>query len=168
MKWQPAMGAIKASLALNGVARDRWPQSGHWDWTKKVEEAEKLLGMQSFCVTVGNVLQGMMRVDLTRRAKLPSQKGLDLAYVDYLEVAPWNTSFGGSPVSYKGTGTALMIAAAELSRQEGLKGRVGLHSLPQSVGFYQHLGMSDLGPDPKCPELRYFEMTPEQADALLA
>ncbi len=45
----------------------------------------------------------------------------------------------------------------------------GLHSLPQANGFYANTcGMTDLGPDPGYDNLRYFEMTPEQAQVFIA
>jgi hypothetical protein len=67
-------------------------------------------------------------------------------------------------------GSLLVRAAIELSREEGFKGRIGLHSLPQSNAWYANMcGMTDLGADPGYShQLRYFEMTPEQAEAFLA
>jgi hypothetical protein len=66
-------------------------------------------------------------------------------------------------------GSVLMRAAIEFSHQEGFKGRVGLHSLPQSNGWYANAcGMADLGTDPDYQNLRYFEMTPEIAEAFIA
>ena len=47
--------------------------------------------------------------------------------------------------------------------------RIGLHSLPQANGFYANTcGMTDLGADLDHRGLRYFEMTPEQAQAFIA
>ena len=58
----------------------------------------------------------------------------------------------------------LIIAAIAFSRSNEFKGRIGLHSLPQANQFYTvTCGMTDLGPDPKYHNLRYFEMTPDQA-----
>ena len=51
----------------------------------------------------------------------------------------------------------------------GYKGRVGLHSLPQSNGWYANVcGMADLGADAGYQNLRYFEMVPDMADAFIA
>ena len=49
-------------------------------------------------------------------------------------------------------------------------GRIGLHSLPQANDFYANTcGMTDLGADRDYNGgLRYFEMTPEQAQAFIA
>ncbi len=166
--WQPALGALKATLAIQGVPRDQWPQSAHWDWSRKVDEVEGLLGFRNFCVTTDGMTQGLMRLDLTKSARLNMQLGKPMVYVDYLEVAPWNQPFGGSPIRYRGVGSALLIAAVALSVEEDFKGRIGLHSLPQSESFYRHLNMVDMGPDARYQNLHYFEITPEAAQALLA
>ena len=62
----------------------------------------------------------------------------------------------------------MMTAAVELSLEEGFKGRVGLHSLPQAETFYEKHGMIDLGPDAGVQNLRYYEMTSDVAQTLLA
>jgi hypothetical protein len=166
-KWQPALGALKATLQRLGVPRDQWPQSAHWDWSRKVEEVEGLLAFRNFSVIAEGLTQGLMRLDLTKSARLAVQLGKPIVYVDYVEVAPWNQPFGGLPARYRGVGSALIIAAVNLSMEEDFKGRIGLHSLPQSEGFYRHLNMADLGPDRRCQGLHYFEMTPDAAKALL-
>ena len=94
--------------------------------------------------------------------------GKPLVYVDYLEVAPWNQSFAGTSKKYRGAGPILLTAAVELSFDEGFKGRVGLHSLPQAESFYEKEGMIDLGPDAQVQNLRYYEMTSDVAQTLLA
>lgn len=146
--WQPALGAIKAALRDQKVPRSKWPQSGHWQWPDKVAEGEDILGFQTFCVTAKGMTQAMMRVDVaTKESRLESSEGKPLVYVDYLEVAPWNQSFAGTPKVFGGAGTILLVAAAALSFEQGFKGRVGLHSLPQSESFYQKMDMIDFGPD---------------------
>ena len=48
--------------------------------------------------------------------------------------------------------------------EAGYNGRIGLHSLPQSEEFYLRIQMTDFGADEDHNEqLRYFEMTEEQA-----
>ena len=74
-----------------------------------------------------------------------------------------------SPPRYRGVGSILIAAALQLSIDEGLKGRVGLHSLPASEPFYENvLGMTALGRDPQKQQLMYLEFTSEQAKAYLA
>ncbi|MDE2362149.1 MAG: hypothetical protein KGM42_05675 [Hyphomicrobiales bacterium] len=60
---------------------------------------------------------------------------------------------------------ALLTGAVARSREAGFKGRLGLHSLPQADSFYRRIGMIDLGLDSAYQNLRYFEMTIEQARA---
>ena len=61
-------------------------------------------------------------------------------------------------------GRVLIATAVQLSQEEGFKGGVGLHALPQAETFYaRQCGMTDLGKDMRKEGLRYFEMTPEQA-----
>ena len=67
----------------------------------------------------------------------------------------------------RGVGSALIAAAIALSEDEGFKGRLGLHSLPQADAFYRKIGMTDLGLDAACQNLRYFEMTSSRARAFL-
>lgn len=167
--WQPELGAIKATLFEQGVPKSQWPQSGHWRWPDKVAEGD-LLGFETFCVTAEGMTQAMMRVDLTtKQSRIDDSAGKPIAYVDYLEVAPWNQPIVGMQRRFKGAGMILMAAAASLSIEQEFKGRVGLHSLPQSENFYRDLGMIDLGPDAEVHgELRYFEMTADVAQMLTA
>jgi hypothetical protein len=167
-KWQPALIVVLQELARQRVPMAQWPQSWHWDWRAKMAQVAGLLAFRGFSVLCGGVTQGLMRVDLTKSARESGQKGKPLVYVDYLEVAPWNRADLGKGMRYGGVGTALLSAAVEMSSQEDFKGRIGLHALPQSDGFYRdRCRMTDLGPDALHQGLRYFEMTPEQARTFL-
>lgn len=167
-QWQPALFRLLQELIRRGVPPEDWPQSWCWNWQAKTARVVGLLGFQGFSVVCAGVTQGLMRVDLTKTAQASTQKGKPLVYVDFLEVAPWNWPAQGQAVRYKGVGMALMVAAAALSEQEGFRGRIGLHSLPQSESFYRdRCRMIDLGPDAAYQNLRYFEMTPDQAKAFL-
>jgi hypothetical protein len=64
-------------------------------------------------------------------------------------------------------GKVLLQAAIAMSDEEGFKGRIGLHSLPQAETFYSNIGMTNCGIDVSYENLRYFEMTPEQAAAFI-
>lgn len=168
-QWQPALIAILQELARRGVPMSQWPQSWHWNWRAKATQIQGLLAFRGFGVVCAGTTQGLMRVDLNKLARIPAQKGKPLVYVDYLEVAPWNRAELGQAPRYRGVGTALLTAAVAFSEEEGFKGRIGLHSLPQADAFYRdRCGMTDLGPDTNYHgNLRYFEMTPDQARAFL-
>ncbi len=143
----------------------RSEEHGHWDWRRKMRQYKGQLGYQSFSVECEERLQGLMLVNTLQRCRLASQASQHMVYVEYLEAAPWNRPLGTAQPVYKGVGTILLAAAIQLSRDEGFRGRIGLHSLPQADAFYRHCGMTDTGPDEDYPSypLRYFEMTQAQA-----
>jgi GNAT superfamily N-acetyltransferase len=164
-KWQPALMAILQELARKGVPISQWPQSWHWNWSEKTARVQGLLAFRGFSVVAQGETQGLAQVDLTKACRVPNQRGNSLVYLDYLEVAPWNRPRLGTATRLRGVGTALITAAIQLSFDEGFKGRLGLHSLPQADAFYRRNGMTDLGPDAAYQNLSYFEMTVEQARA---
>lgn len=167
--WRPALDAAIQRIHAAGVSRQQWPQSRHWDWRLKLRAIGRLLAHRTFCIVCRGETQGLMAVDVTtKKAWLGPQRGQALVYVEFLETAPWNRRLLYEPPRFGGVGKLLMGAAIELSREEEFKGRVGLHSLPQADDFYRNsCGMTDLGPDAAHHNLRYFEMTPEQAEAFI-
>jgi hypothetical protein len=170
-EWLPELFKAMQRLRRAGVERKHWPQSRHWDWRKKTAALQGMLANPGYSVMCAGLTQGMMLVDTTtKRCRLESQKGKNLVYVSFVENAPWNRrELLFDPPRYRGVGTILIRAAIELSKEEEFKGRIGLHSLPQSNGFYANVcGMTDMGIDQAYEGLRYFEMTPEQADGFIA
>lgn len=168
-EWVPALFDLLKALNRQGVERRLWPQSRHWDWRDKLTEIEGRLANRSHAIVQGGMTQAMMIVDLTKRARLATQENQHLVYVDFLETAPWNRhELTHSAQRLAGCGSILIAAAIRLSIEEGYKGRIGLHSLPQSNDFYANrCGMTDLGVDPHYQNLRYFEATPEIAQQLI-
>jgi hypothetical protein len=168
-EWVPELFKAVQRLARAGVERKHWPQSRHWDWRRKTEALQGMLANPGFSIVCGGVTQGMMLVDTTmKRCHLESQKGKNLVYVSFVETAPWNRKELFDPPRYRGVGPIFIRAAIELSKEQEFKGRIGLHSLPQANGFYANVcGMTDLGADQDYQGLRYFEMTPEQAEAFI-
>ncbi|MCK1541822.1 GNAT family N-acetyltransferase [Bradyrhizobium sp. 179] len=164
-KWRPALLTTLQDLVRKGVPIEQWPQSWHWDWSKKTTRVQGLLAFRGFSIVAQGETQGLAQVDLTKAAREANQRGKPLVYLDYLEVAPWNRPDLANAPRLRGVGTALITAAVALSEDEGFKGRLGLHSLPQADNFYRKIGMTDLGQDTAYQNLRYFEMTSEQARA---
>jgi hypothetical protein len=149
--WTPARGQITDSEHV------------HWDWRNKassVEDGRNLL----IAVECEGEVQGLMAVLTEIR---PSELELAIGpvlYVDYLESAPWNSRDFPKGPRILGIGTVMIAEAVILSREMGYKGRVGLHSLPQSEKFYQdRCRMTRLGPDAGYFGLVYFEYTEQQA-----
>lgn len=125
-----------------------------------------------FGLELDDAWQGLM---LTRTAlhtaRLPADRGKPLVYIDFLESAPWNWHLPelGQVGQLQGVGAALFRVAVEQSVSEGFHGRVGLHSLPQSDGFYREaMGITAVARDSRKQNLMYFELSREQATELLA
>jgi hypothetical protein len=122
-----------------------------------------------FGVECEGEVQGLMLVSTARhRCRISEQKGKEQVYIDYVASAPWNAPSLIDIPRYSLVGRVLVSTAVQLSLEEGFRGRIGLHSLPQSETFYsENCGMTDLGKDMKKEGLRYFEMTTAQSAAFL-
>lgn len=169
-EWMPELFKAMQRLKHAGIERTRWPQSRHWDWRQKASAMQGLLARTGYSVVCNGVTQGMMILDtVLKHSRIKGQTGKHLVYVEFIENAPWNRrELLFDPPRYRGIGSVLMRAAITVSQEEGFKGRVGLHSLPQANSFYGNTcGMTDLGQDENYEGLRYFEMTPEQAEAFI-
>jgi hypothetical protein len=141
-------------------------EHAHWDWGKKFQlTIDYSLTYRMLGIECGGQIQGLMLIASGKNCRIENQKGKNLVYVDYLSAAPWNSKASTPTPKYKLVGKVLLQAAIELSEDEDFKGRIGLHSLPQSETWYTNCGMTDLGLDSNYQNLRYFEMTPEQAEA---
>jgi hypothetical protein len=125
-------------------------EHAHWNWTQKHELAEQApLAYRMFGVEVDDQMQGLMLVLTAGKfCKEDSQRSKPLIYVDYLATAPWNSADVVEEPKYAGVGKILIRTAIQLSIEEELGGRIGLHSLPQAESFYRNnCSMTDLGPD---------------------
>jgi hypothetical protein len=60
----------------------------------------------------------------------------------------------------------MIVAAIQQSLDEEFEGRVGLHALPQSVGFYERCGMTRCAMGDK-RSLSYFEFTAQKSGIFL-
>ena len=163
--WMPVLIRRVKELVDQGEPRQAWPQSWHWDWRAKMDRINGLLAFRTFALLCQGEVQGLMQINTARNVcRLPVQAGKHLAYVDYVETAPWNRRTIVAEPRFGGVGVVMIRVAIEISQDEGFHGRVGLHSLPQSESFYSAAcGMTDLGIDGTKENLRYFEMTSEQA-----
>jgi len=139
-------------LGLAGGAEHR-----HWDWLRK-------LGSPNYryvAVTLGTSVEGLMAVARTPRPCRLSA-GLQVLYVDFIEVAPWNLPWHPNGMRFSGTGKSLLAAACRASDADGFSGRVALASLPQAEGFYRACGMTEGGTS---YGMVYFEYTEAAAQA---
>ncbi len=144
-------------------------EDAHWDWAKKMlREHRAPLGFRSCAVEVAGETEGLMQVELaTHRSR--ANRNLNLAYVDYISIAPWNRPWPEQPQRFKGVGSILLREAIRTSRDEGFHGRIGLHALPGAVTWYRDkLKMKAFGADLDYQGLHYFEFTEEQAKRFIA
>lgn len=121
---------------------------------------------QAFVITTPGELQGLL---ILQAATEPSrlESGAQVIRVRYLATAPWNRPGQESTGRFRRVGTLLLARAIWVSIAAGCLGRLGLHSLAGSDGFYRKLGFCDVGPDPAHRGLRYFELSKLQAARLL-
>lgn len=168
--WGPERARLLARLRATNVDRAEWPESLHWNWDRKAPELA-LLASQGAGIVCRDEWQGAMLVKTTPHvARLGSEQGKPIVYIDYLEAAPWNWRVRalGEEGRYKGVGSVLFREAVETSVREEFHGRVGLHALPQAEPFYEKVcGMTPLGRDPQKQNLLYFEFSREQARTFL-
>lgn len=171
-EWRPVVVEAARTLAKQGRA-ELIPQHWFWDWRRKAPMFTQM-GVVFYGLSCRGKLQGLMEVQtggLRCRCRLPEQAGKPLVYVDYLEVAPWNIyrlmESIGQKAQFSAVGRRLLEVAVRLSIDEEFQGRVGLHLLPVSEGFYQSAGMIAVGRDPAKENLLWCEFTPEQAKKFL-
>ena len=130
-------------------------QDQHWEWRTKCSIAPGTNRRVLSLLNAGEVEAAMLL--LSGKTSRDPSAPLPILYVDYVAVAPWNRKAFQNPQRFRHLGTVMIGAAVELSRGLGLDGRCGLHSLPQSEGFYRRIGMRDYGLDTAYSSLRYFE-----------
>ena len=168
--WASDRARIMADLLRADVARRAWPESLHWDWSRKASELD-LLALRGFGIFCKRAWQGaMMTRTVGHRAKLVEDRNKPLVYIDFLEAAPWNWRVApiGQERRLKGVGVVLMREAVSQSIDEGFHGRVGLHALPQAEQFYSRVcGMTRVEEEPGAGPLVYFEFTRAQGRAFL-
>lgn len=164
--WGVAFDEIKKSVTEGNSPKTELQEDAHWQWSKKIAAIRDKIGYKSLCIECAGKIEGMLILSFLATCRLPEQVGKDLVYLNYLASAPWNRIIGEQLPLHNRVGSTLFRAAVQVSQAEGLKGRLGLHSLPNAESFYRDkIGMSDLGPDPdpRHQGLRYFELSEVRA-----
>lgn len=170
--WAPERVRYLRDCLRAGIKPDDLPQSLHWNWSLKAIRIPGLVAgplspYRIFGIRADAAWQGLLLADCVGRHARVGAPGRELVYLEFVETAPWNwrNDPAGRVARFKGVGPQLIDLAIRWSIDLGMKGRVGLHSLPQADSFYRDkCGCTDLGIDPKYqPPLRYFELTEAQA-----
>lgn len=164
--WRPIFDQEAKRMADENVPPNLRPQHAHWDWRLKHEATDGLLLYQMLGIECDGQMQGLMLLQNAGVfSRIPGQTNKGIVYVLFIATAPWNSPLVVVNPRYKYVGSVLIAAAVKISLDLDFKGRVGLHSLPQSEDWYAR-NMTDLGIDLK-KNFRYFEMTPEQAEEFI-
>jgi hypothetical protein len=160
-EWRPLVDEKEEELTAAGVPRSEWPEHLHWDWTEKTEYTEGKDGYRYLAIECDKQCQGLLLLQTQFQTSELSDE--PIVTVEFLSSAPWNSSEMVGDPKYKLVGKSFMAAAIRVSQEAGCEGRLGLHSLPQSEPFYRdQIGMTDVKYD-AAKEMRYFELTAEQA-----
>jgi len=129
-------------------------EDAHWDWFKKAL-AYRTNEYEWFHLYAEGKPQGAC---LIYHPKASALSGLNIFYVEFIAVAPWNRKNLVRERVFKGVGRALIIAALKFSIDH-LKLSPGfcLHSLPGAHNFYLELQMVKVEAQDK-DTLTYFEL----------
>jgi len=142
------------------------PEHSHWNWKLKLEQERLGHSFYKCFAIVRDEPQGLMMLKYGSEfvSRYDGQQGKPLVYLAYLESAPWNVKEYCDSILYSGIGKEFYKAAVRFSRFLGYDGRIGLHSLPGTEGFYaKTCQMFSLGCDPDYEDLVYFESTAMQS-----
>ena len=165
--WKPPLDAARNASSSWAASAAKDAQDAHWEWEPKARAAVRSLARETFAVECNGETQGLMLVDVTQFGRLNGQQRQELVYIDLLATAPWNRPKLVLSPRYKGVGRVMLATAIAYSEDLGFNGRIGLHSLPQSVVWYSAAGLTDGGHD-QVKDMRYFEMTEQQAATFIA
>lgn len=148
---------------LARVLQSMQTEDSHWDWsTKAILTMTK--GYEWFYLVAEGRPQGVCVIYHPEKSHLAD---VDIFYVHFLAVAPWNRDCSIRKRELKGVGTALLRAALRFSvNQLKLSAGFSLHSLPQAVVYYKKLKMVNLSEHDK-GMLAYFELPADMATALM-
>lgn len=127
-----------------------------WDWLFKLNFIKRNSEFEGYALEAEGSTQGLMKIE-TQRHSSHEVSGQKLVYVEFLASAPWNRKVIQRPPRFRGVGTNLLRYARLRSMELGYGGRVGLHSLPGSVRFYDSQLMNNFGTDEDKDNLIYFE-----------
>ncbi len=128
----------------------------YWDWGFKLKYISNSDNLEGYAVEHQNQTQGLMIIE-TQMHGSRLNTGKRVVYVEGIVTAPTNRVEIQRPPQFKGVGQALLKFARIRSVELGYGGRVGLHSLRSSEGFYEKQNMSNCGPEVEYDNLVYFE-----------
>ncbi|MBP0018856.1 MAG: GNAT family N-acetyltransferase [Cyanobacteria bacterium SBLK] len=128
----------------------------YWDWAFKKRMAFNEDNIEGYAIECNNTTQGLLSLE-TRFHRSWLDETQKIVYIKAIASASWNRS-SVPRQRYKFVGKRLISFARQRSAELGYFGRIGLHSLDNAIEFYRKLSMWELGRDPDCDDLIYFEL----------
>ncbi|MCY4642015.1 MAG: hypothetical protein OXC41_04885 [Gammaproteobacteria bacterium] len=181
--WRPIFEKQQAAVSIEYHSSDNYDKLNiqqlvneygipdlQWDWRKKLQSSPNSNSHKTFFLKCDGEkkIEAAMQVDLTRTCHEKTQRNQHMVYIEFLAAAPWNRKQIVNPPKLLRVGTLMLSVAVSLSHDLDWNGRVGLHSLSPSEGFYKKCYMHDLGIDHHYGNLRYFEFTPQLAENFMS
>ena len=157
---------IKNNIAekdLEKTIRSLHAEDAHWSWfNKAVNYTDD--GFEWFYMISDNEVQCICLVFQPKESIINDG---NIFYIEYISVAPWNRDTLINKRKYLHVARTMITTIIEyLENVKGLTPAFSLHSLPQAIGYYEHIGMVH------CPEedktnLKFFEIPLEHAQKLI-
>ena len=135
-------------------------EDGMWNWVKKasVLNSDEYLW---FSLERNASIESIIVIYHPKKSLL---SGEDIFYVDFFAVAPWNRKSSVREPQYSGLGSLMLkLVGQHINSVYGYHEGFSLHSLPNALGFYTRIGMSDFGVDSSKENLHYLEMESSKA-----
>ena len=160
-KWIPLLE--QANQKATKYGHKRIAEDAHWRWSEKVDYRSGQIAYRHYAIEYEGYTVGLMMINLVaKKSKIEPNK--DLVYLEYISVCPEARKEIKNPPDFQGIGSVLFHVAIEVSFEEGIEGKIGLHSLPGASAWYsKKMGMKNLGIDQSESNLEYFELTKEKA-----
>ena len=160
-KWIPLLEQANQKATKHG--RRKIAKDAHWRWSEKVDYRAGQIGYRHYAIEHEGYTVGLMILNLIeKKSKIEPNK--DLVYLEYISVCPEARKEIKNPPGFRGIGSVLFHVAIEVSFEEGMEGKIGLHSLPSASSWYsEKMGMKNQGIDQSESNLEYFELAKEKA-----
>lgn len=154
---------VKRDPTLKNATEQLNFEDSHWKWGRKsafFSSSEYLW----FYLVCDNRVQGICLAYQPKESKLAN---VNIFYVEFIAVAPWNRSHDFNVRTFNGIGSFLLRSAISYC-VETLELALGfsLHSLPQAESYYAKIGMTKIEGEEK-DGLAFFEMPQDRCQELL-
>ena len=154
----PTINAIPnpSNSDIQAVLTDYIGEDRKWSWANK---AIHLTSDEYTWFTLTTLNNKTQAIALIFHPKASDITGDPIFYIDFIASAPWNRDTPRSSKVY-GKGGSILIGGISKWFIDNHNYTTGfsLHALPKAEGFYNYIGMQDLGIDTKKENLRKFEM----------